>query len=50
MFIRYTQDKAVFHFKQYELDEAIGRANDLQAQVDRLLLNDSEKGQVIEVM
>lgn len=44
MFIRYTQDKAVFLFKQYELDEAIGRAQDLQAQVDRLLLTDNEKG------
>jgi hypothetical protein len=50
MFIRYTQDKAVFLFKQYELDEAISHGKELQAQVDGLLLNDSEKGQVIEVL
>lgn len=50
MFIKYTQDQALFNYKQYELEDAHGRIQDLESQMDRLMLDDNEKANIIEVL
>jgi hypothetical protein len=37
------KNKSIFDFNTYELEQALGRIKDLEAQVDRMMLDDNAK-------